>query len=107
MSGDNASSSDSSSVFPPESTREADGEPHGIGGGGRDCMTRLWRRARAARIEGEGEPNEELKDAFGSERPSSDAERALGSLSTGVEEGEGGYLKVRVVARGVMGGYIN
>lgn len=107
MNGDNASSSDSSSLFPPESTREADGEPHRIGGGGRDCGPRLWLRARTARIEGEGEPNEELKDVSGSERPSSDAEIALGSLSTGVEEGEGGYLKVRVAARGVMGGYIN
>jgi hypothetical protein len=91
------------------SAREADGEPHRMGGGGGcdwENPVRLWLRARAARIEGEGEPSEELKDVSETERPSSDAEGALGSLSTGIEEGEGGYLKVRVAARGVMGGYI-
>ena len=107
MNGDKVSSSDSSSFFTPESAREADGEPHSIGGGGGcDCENpvRLWLSARAARIEGEGEPREELKEVSETEIPSSHAERALGSLSTGVEEGEGGYLKVRVAARGVMGG---
>jgi len=104
-----ASSNDSSSFFPLESTREADGEPHRIGGGGGcDCENpvRFWLRAKAARIEGEGERNEASKEASGSERPRPDVASTLGSLSTGIEEGEGGYLKVRVAVRGVIGGYI-
>jgi len=103
---DDPSSSNSSSIFPLESAREADGEPNSIGGGrgfGCENLFPLWLMARDARIEGEGELNEDVSK---SDSPDSDAERTFGSLSTGVEEGEGGYLKVRVAARGVMGGCI-
>ncbi|SRR5258706_6545879 len=62
---EDASSSDSSSLLPLESAREADGDPHRIGGG-RGCACEnpflLWLRARAARIKGEGELNEVLKE---------------------------------------------
>lgn len=106
---DDASSSDSSSFLPLESASEADGDPHRIGGG-RGCACEnpflLWLRATAARTEGEGELKELLKEEPNSDSPSSDSERAFGSLSTGVEEGEGGYLKERFATRGVTGGCI-
>lgn len=104
---DDASSSNSSSFFPLESAREADGEPNRIGGGrGFGCKDPfpLWLMTRAARIEGEGELGMEPKEVSKSDRPCSDGENGFGSLRSGVEEGEGGYLKVRVAARGVMGG---
>src|SRR5258706_10088019 len=104
---DDASSSDSSSFLPLESAREADGDPHRIGGG-RGCACEnaflLWLRDKAARTEGEGELNELLKEGSNSDSPSSDAERAFESLSTGVSGGEGGYLKERDATRGVTGG---
>lgn len=104
---DDTSSSNSSSFLPLESAREADGESNRIGGGrefGCKDPLPLWLMTRAARFEGEGELGVELKEVSKSENPCSDAENGFGSLRSGVEEGEGGYLKVRVVARGVMGG---
>jgi hypothetical protein len=90
---DDASSSNSSSFLPLESAREADGKPNCIVGGrgfGCENLFPLWLMARDARFEGEGELNVELKEVSKSDSPSSDAERAFGSLSTGVEGGRVG-----------------